>query len=251
MSSSQLASIIKDKFKTQGSYIWTRIPSALLINNGAVLANMTPCNTPEYLFEALQCNRSDKDVTTCNKLKADGGYGDWELCLCMIHSDYFENREQCDDFFCNERQPLGAYSSKYDHLERISIDDAFESLYVELTANMDYYMSHMDELAEDLGRPINETYLANATGDELKLLSQELYYKLMCKMLGESPDDEAETAKYAESNPFQTDDEHQVAARGKKQVMLKDYRMLTSDGNSAQATAKRGAYYILFFFDSS
>ena len=164
----------------------------------------------------------------------------------IIHSDYFESREQCDDFFSDHRQILEFHLRKYGHLEQIAIDDVFETFEVELTANLAYYLDgHLDELANDLDRPVSETYLVDATDQDLKLLSQELYYKLMCKMFGESPDDEAETVKYAESSPIQTDDEHQVATRGKKQIMLKDYRMLKQDENSTYATAMRGEYYIL------
>ena len=251
LSNQQSVNKIRDMFKAEKGYGWASIPAVLVIDNGAVLANMAPSYNPEHLFESLQSFECNKYLTACNKLKADGGYGDWEISVRIIHSDYFESREQCDDFFSNERDISEFYLRKYGHLERISIDDVFETFSVEVTANLDYYLNgHMDELAEDLDRPISATFLSNATGDDLKLLSQELYYKLMCKMFGESPEDEAETSNYAESSPIQTDGEHQGAARGMKQVMLKDCRMLTRNGNDIEVTAMRGEYYILFLFDS-
>ena len=72
--SQQWVQTIREKFAANKG-IWSRIPEALFINNGAVFANMTPY-TPEQLLESMDYLNSDNYVTSCNKLKADGGCGD-------------------------------------------------------------------------------------------------------------------------------------------------------------------------------
>jgi len=45
----------------------------------------------------------DNDMILNEKLKMEA-LGDWELSVCMIHSDYFDSREELDEFFCKEAE---------------------------------------------------------------------------------------------------------------------------------------------------
>ena len=63
--SQQWVSKIREKIKTQKVHIWTRIPTVLVIDNGSVLANMTPTYNSEQLFESLHCLKSNKYLSAC------------------------------------------------------------------------------------------------------------------------------------------------------------------------------------------
>ena len=67
-----------------------------------------------------------------------------------------------------------------------------------------------------------------------KSAEQELFYKTMCKLFREEVSDDDQLGQH---------DEHEYD----KAYMLKDFRVLSYDGNDTYATAQRGNYYLTFY----
>jgi len=118
------------------------------------------------------------------------------------------------------------------------IEEAFDAAKIKrVSFDFDYYLAHLDELERDLGPPIDKDHVQTAPKEELKQLSDELFYRLMCQIFG---------------GPLDLDDnknQNQASGKGKK-CMLTDFRMLSEDGNATHITAKRGQFYFIFSFIS-
>jgi len=67
----------------------------------------------------------------------------------------------------------------------------------------------------------------------MKKLEGELFYHQAVKIFGDKEDDEDDVS-----------DER----TGQKSVTFRDFRLLFTDGDETYATARRGEYYMLFFY---
>lgn len=213
--------LIKEKIKSQ-NFLSSYVSENLFANcseirvddKGPILT--IDQNGPKGTDQRMQMSITDK-------LKLDAS-GEWDFSVSMIHSNYFDSREEMDLFFCpeSERQ-IYSDMEEYKHKEKISINEAFEVSRLEVvSANLDYYSKHPDELRNDLGRDIAE----NITIDEK--LMDELFYKQMCKIFG---------------GPLPSDGD-----ANDRKFMLSDFHLLEYDGNSVSATAQRGQFYVYFSF---
>ena len=80
----------------------------------------------------------------------------------------------------------------------------------------------------------------------VKKLEAELFYTLMCKLFGGSEYEEAISVSRPEV------DDETLTTLFDKTFMLNEFHLLSSDDNSYKfATARRGNYYLLFFYVTS
>lgn len=110
--------------------------------------------------------------------------------------------------------------------------DAFDSVLLELSCDMDYYVANRIELAADLGRQLSpQDDLSDA--QVLKKLEQELFYVNMCKIFGALID----------AARIEIDGKEVLFDRA---FMLNDLRVLSYESNQIDATAAREDYYFAF-----
>jgi hypothetical protein len=146
----------------------------------------------------------------------------------MINTKHFENREKLDDMFVNKIERT--ISEACENIERICIQKAIKLFGIEFSCDMDRYLKNLNAIEEDLNRRI----LPSALNDEyfIRKLQQELFCNQMCKIFGETEDDD--------NKPQDDDTIHE------KCFIVKDFYLLLSDGNYMFASARRGNYYLLF-----
>ena len=119
-------------------------------------------------------------------------------------------------------------------VECTSLEEALRLLDINISCDMEYYLSNTDEMEKDLDRQL-ENFDPN-NKDMMKELEAELFYKQLVKIFGEDDDN---------------DDMAADQKTRKKKLTLKEFHLLYSDGNDALATARRGSYYILLFYRTS
>ena len=213
--------LIKEKIKSQ-NFELSNVPENLFANCSEVRVDekgpisTIDLNGPKGTYQRMQMSITDK-------LKLDAS-GEWDFSVSMIHSAYFDSREEMDLFFCpeSERQ-ICSDMEQYKQKENISINEAFEVSKLEVvSANLDYYSKHPDELRKDLGRDIVENIIID------EKLMDELFYNQMCKIFG---------------GPLPSDGD-----ANDRKFMLTDFHLLEYDGNSVSATAQRDQFYVYFSF---
>ena len=210
------------KEKSQKQIYKLKAPRLLYMNPSEVFVNKyAPYPNEADLF------KWDENKVKTEKIKGES-YGYWDFIVQTINSGHFNSRGELDDLFLpNEFRTV---SNCCVQLNKIAINEAFERLNVDVSCNMDYYLKHPEEIEKDLNREKKEDEFNSPR------LEQELFYAQMCQIFGESEtSDELEQAGKNETN-FD------------KVFMLKDFHLLSNDGNSIYATAKRGNFYLLFFF---
>ena len=213
--------LIKDKIKSK-NFRFSYVPENLFADCSEVRVNdkgpisTIDLNGPKGTYQRMQMSITDK-------LKLDAS-GEWDFSVRMIHSAYFDSREEMDLFFCPESERLIFSDMKqYKHKENISIDEAFKVSRLEVvSANLDYYSKHLNELRKDLGRDIAENIIID------EKLMDELFYNQMCKIFG---------------GPLPSD-----GNANDRKFMLSDFHLLEYDGNSVSATAQRDQFYVYFSF---
>jgi hypothetical protein len=215
---------LKEKFKKE-IYKLDNVPRLLYMDSSDVFVNKH-APYPNEIDSLNSFNWHENKVRT-EKLKCTS-YSCWEFIVEAINSAYFDSREKLDDLFVPKESRTE--SSSCFNLNKISINDAFDILNVKVRCNMDYYLKHPEEMEKDLSRKIKDEEFNSP------MLEQELFYTLMCKILGDSePSDKLDQASIDETSFGQV-------------FMLKDFHLLSNDGNIIHATAKRGDFYLLFFY---
>ena len=215
---------IKEKFKKQ-IFKLDNAPRLLYMDSSDVFVNMH-APYPNEIDSLNSFNWHENKLKT-EKLKCTS-YSCWEFIVEAINSAHFDSREKLDDLFIPKENRTTSSTCVY--LNKISINDAFGILNVKVKCNMDYYLNHPEEIEIDLNRKIKEEDFNSPR------LEQELFYTLMCKILGDGePSDKLDQAGKDETS-FD------------KAFMLKDFHLLSNDGNIIHATAKRGDFYLLFFY---
>jgi hypothetical protein len=188
--------------------------------------------------------------------------GDWELCISMIKTIYFENREKLDELLVANTR-LATVKSPHQSIKRISMQKALDYLGTQLWICMDYYVSNRNELETDLMRQVSDSDLKDQT--MCKRLEQELFYKQMLSIFGSADVDD--TLKPEDASIVDlSDDENQndrddhddqneeppkrsikIPYSYDKAFMLNDFHKYL-DSNYMYASARRGDYYFLFQF---
>ena len=216
---------IKEKFEKY-IYILDDAPRLLHMNFSEVFVNKY-APYPNEIDSLDSFNWHENKVQT-EKLKGKCS-GFWDLIVNTINSIHFDSREKLDYFYVPKKYQTSPISCK--NLDKISIKDAFEMLNVKVSCNMEYFLKHPGEMEKDLNRKINESEFNSPR------LEQELFYIQMCKIFGDSePSNDKLEQVCNDSTNFE------------KVFMLKDFHLLFNDGNCIYATAKRGNFYLLFFF---
>ena len=212
---------IKEKFE---KYIYRLddVPRLLQIDfKGAFVNKHAPY--PNELDSLNSFNWHENKVKTEKLNTIDN---DWEFIIETINSAHFDSREKLDDLYLPKE--FRKIPELEVNLDKISINKVFEMFNAEVKCNMDYYLKHPEEMEKDLRRKIKEEEFNSPR------LEQELFYTLMCKILGDSePSDKLEQTGKDETS-FD------------KVFMLKDFHFLPCDCNAYFATAKRGDFYLLF-----
>lgn len=184
-------------------------------------------------FENLDWAR---DGVVTKKLKASS-WGNWQFDVSEISKEHFESREKMEDLFIEESLRTFSQSACVS-FERISLPKIAKLMDLnEFTANMDFYMSNRKEMEKDLGRPVGDADLK----DNSKRLEQELFYNQMRKLLG-SVDDDFDVVK--SQTEIVDDLDHHYG----KTLIVRDFKILSADGNNKYATGSRGDFYLLFTF---
>lgn len=217
---------IKEKFE-RGIYSLDYIPRILDMDITGVYIDKNGLYPNEV--ESLEHKDWPKHKILTPKLKATS-YGDWQLNIGMINTTHFEDREKLDDMFVDKSERIS--SQRCIKVGRISIQKAVKLLRIDFSCNMDWYLKNQHAIEEDLNRQIlplnlNDEYF-------MKSIEQELFYNQMCKLFGETEDDQ---------NKPQDDE-----TIYEKCFIVKDFHILHAYENYMFATGQRGNYYLLFWF---
>ena len=159
----------------------TEVPKLLYAERSRILIDqrgpvLTIDTTKLSLFETQA-----KEMTPTEKLKFDG-YGDWEFNATMVHSAYFPSRQELNEFLVNQ-YVVDLNKAKHYKSDKISIDElGIMGTMKRFSLNLDYYLSNWEELEKNLGRKVDKN--RERTEREWKLLSDELFYNLMCSIFG-------------------------------------------------------------------
>ena len=215
-----------------------------------------------YPSEIDSFERKKFEKVRTDKLKVMKA-GDWELCISMIKTIHFENREQLDKMLVANTR-LATVKSPDQSIKRISMQKALDYIGTQLWICMDYYLSNRNELETDLMRQVSDLELRDQT--MCKRLEQELFYKQMLSIFG-SADVDDDTLKPEDASIVDlSDDENQndsddnddqneeppkrsikIPYSYDKAFMLNDFHKYI-DSNYMYASARRGDYYFLFQF---
>ena len=122
-------------------------------------------------------------------------------------------------------------------IKDIQIEQAIKRLSVDFYADMEYYLSHRDEMEKDLKR---KEVKINFEMRDLQRLEKELIYNNMCFLFGEDIS-KSDDKMYLKSN-YDSISEIDYD----KAFLVKDFRILSSDGNDKFATAVRRDHFIIF-----
>jgi hypothetical protein len=230
----------------RNSYFLEDAPRIIDMKPNQVYINKyAPCPAEQASFDDFISYWEEARVLT-HKLRVKS-YGDWEMQVAAISKSHLESRHELDTLFL-KHSGQEVNESEFESWERISMRRAIAKCRVEITCNMDYYFEHASELEADLGRKVNVKSVkedAYAT----RMLEQELFYKHMCKLFGAETENEEEddSIKWSEDEKLDDDEDWQRNIY-EKVYMIKEFTILSLDGNSVFCTARRGQSYILFKF---
>lgn len=220
---------IRAKFENY-TYDLIKLPLLLSMDREGVFVNKeAPNQDIVNFYENLEQNRQVEDYIKSQKLIANGS-SDWGFGARKLPMIYFRSREALEEMLISKQYRT---TDKYCiQAARMPIREIMRLFFVSCSSNMDYYLANKNELEADLGRSL-QTDSSNKL--EMKRLEQELFYVNMCKIFG--------TAGNQDDN-VQPDGKEVLYD---KTYMLKDFSILSFDGNEIHGTAIRGDCYFVFF----
>ena len=224
---------IREKFKN-GEYSVENLPTLLAVDYKGVVFINPDIPNPDIIDqqERWKNHVHIKELVQMPKLKATC-CTEFAFRAVKVPKDYFDSRESFEEMVIETRdRDIGSACIKVDSL---SLRTAIKEMKVDMFANMDYYLQNRIELDTDLGRNISSDL---DSSDELllKTLEQELFYKLMCKIFGNDSTDDNVTVD-GEKTLYD------------KSYMINDFRILSFDGNSMFAAARRSDNYLMLCFN--
>jgi len=220
---------VMDRFESR-EYSILNVPRVLEMDGtGMYVHSDGPYQDAIKSLEALNWER-EKLLTP--KLKGFG-WGDYTFLISVINTKYFETREKLDGMYSEEYRKDCPVSN----VERISFEDVLKIMTITISCNVEYYLSHRDEMEKDLGRRLKNFDANNK--DMMKKLEMELFYNQVVKIFGEDNDGDDNVTK---------GEEHETV---EKVLTLRDFRLLYADGNERIASTQRGNYYFLFLYITS
>jgi len=215
---------IKEKFE-RGIYSLNCIPRILDVDVTGIYINKNGLYPNEV--DSLEDMDWERDKVLTPKLKATS-YGDWQFHIGMINTKHFESREKLDDMFVHRNERTDSEECK--HIERISMQKALDLFGIEFSCDMNWYLKNRNAIEDDTNRQVSDIELTD--GNLMKKLEQELFYNQMCKLFGETEDDQ---------NKPQDD-----GTIYEKCFIIKDFHILFYYQNYIFASGQRGNYYLLF-----
>ena len=221
---------IRAKFES-GYYSLKGTPSLITMSWNEVLVNKEAPNPNivDYLEKYKNLELVLDDTNRTLKLTANA-YGDWDFVASKIPRAYFPDRLKLQREFI--REEFWNEESECIKAKSISLRDAVLAMDVDLSCDMKYYLDNKNELETDLGRSLPvELDLSNEP--MLQKLEKELFYKNMCQIFGPAND---------------TD---QQEGTEEKSFMIRDFKILFSDGNDKYAVGERDDYYLTFYYGTS
>jgi hypothetical protein len=225
--------LIKEKFEC-GIYSLMSVPRILDMDYDAVYVNRNR-KYPDEIKSLEDLNWNENKLVT-NKLIADSD-GEWNCIIGMINRKYFDSREALDKLFVAIDS---VDRSREKQFHQISLKQALEYLNVRISCNMDYYLSNKKELEKDLNRQIDNLDL----NDEiiLKKLEAELFFKQMCELFGE----QNEAHNHDETPEMCGDD-----IIYQNSFIIDEFHVYPEHSDFIYATARRGNFYLLFYYVTS
>jgi len=228
------AETIREKFKS-GVYSIYGVPNVFDMDCAGVYVN----ESAPYvrLVEAQEDKRGDaalKENTPTSLLRATS-HGDWNFRTLLLPTNYFDSREAMEDMImARGDREAGPYDI---NAVKISIREAMKAMKVDASCDVDYCLKNKGEVATELNWIIPEDIDASS-GLAVKKLEQEIFYRMMCKVFGkEIADDQVEV-------------DGSETLYGKS-FMIRDFNVLSFDGNSMFGTARRENDYFVFYYDTS
>lgn len=214
---------LKTKFEN-GTYKLRNVPPLLDLDNVAVHVHKDGLN--QDLIESQKSMNWSRDKVIAPKL-IGSSYGEYYLHIQLIRTEYFESKERLDSLYEKEcwRGVDPEDSDPPLKREKASLEEALELLTVTISCNIKYYLANRGEMEKDLGRKLDSLDLNDK--NVLTQLEGELLYNQLISIFGESDDDIGGA------------------------IILTDFHILYSDGNYKFATAKRGNYYWIFYYETS
>lgn len=158
-----------------------------------------------------------------------------KLQVNVINKKFFQSRDDFDKL--SHESMFESFKFEKRRVERlgtVSFTDAMEKFDCAISCNMDYYLSHREEIKKDCKldefQPMSkiskfEKFLPQ--NYYLKQVEKGLFFKLLKDIFGDEEDEE----------------------EGKEQtVILRDFRLVLPEDEFKIGTAERGDYYIGFFY---
>jgi len=214
---------IREKFESK-VYELALVPRIIEMEDEKVFINKNGA-FPDEIESLEKTDWENSYMKVTSKLKVTD-LGDTEFYIGMIHERHFESREKLDEMYLKENGQILAENMK--NIPLISFRNALKLFYIQLSVNLDHYLKDRSEFESDL-----------CERSTLIKLEQELFYKQMCNLFGETE---------SENDIIKCQDDETIY---EKSFNLKDFRLLYNDGNSKSATAQRGHYYLLFSYETS
>lgn len=228
--SSDLESI-RDKFETN-VYNLLELQELISMDHEGVYVNEEAPNQDIINFyEHLNNTDKEKGNVPTQKLKATG-HADWGFSVRKLPVSYFRSRDVLEELMISKKHRHE--SKKYCiQAAKMSMREIMNWFFVSCSCNMQYYLANKSELEADLGRSLSVDF--NATDDlEVRRLEQELFYVNMCKIFGTGGDEDDKVEPDGKQILYD------------KSYMLKDFSVISFDGNEMHATAVRDNNYFIF-----
>ncbi|CAF0779767.1 unnamed protein product [Brachionus calyciflorus] len=213
---------IQEKFK-EDIFSFQNLPRIICMENSEVFIFKNSEKTKPQL-RSCDCERDFR-------LKALS-YGDWQLHISVIKCEYFQSREVFDNLFLKEMEIYEPESFEY--IQDISIQKALDLLNVDFGCDIDYYLSDLSKIRNDLHLDLSDNLII----EKLDIIRDILFYFLMCGIFDER-DFYMEECLKSDLN------KNQVKYATEASFILNDFRLLHDDGNRKYATARRGQYYLI------
>ena len=225
--SSHSSSLIMN-FK-RGTYSLKRVPRVLEVDCSGVYVHKDGPYQDE--IKALEDMDWEGDRILTPKLKGNS-CGDFTFLAGVIQTKHFDNREELNALYSKDYKqddPVTVF-------ERISLVDGLKLLSVDMSCNMDYYMTNRQEMENDLGRRVENLDINSK--EFMGGLEAEVFYNQMIKIFGDDDDNDDDVVS-TECNGHQ------------KSLTFREFHLLYSDGNDKIATARRASRYVLLYFTTS
>lgn len=207
----------------EGIYSLTQIPVLLTVEESCVFYNKDWPQEDE--LEAL--NQRYWNKVPAPKFRAHTYRDSW-LYIGIISTKYFDSREKFDAVYSREWKMFDPdYSKAVERFEKITFQDALKDhLSVKIWCNLDYYLSNKTEMEKDLGYNLE---IVNPIDNHTKLhLKKKLFFKSCIDIFGDINDEEE---------------------KAESEIFLRDFHVLYKRYDYIYATARRGQYYLIFFYE--